>query len=378
MKWLNWRILISSLAIFIVVASIFYSRLLASQIADKERQVIEVWVEAHQLIAKASPETDITFASMILVRQHSIPVIETNEKDSITNYLNLDSSKANAEYLQSRLEEFKSNKPIITYLRADSTMYNKYYYGESLLLKEVKYYPFIQLFIVALFIVVTLIAIRNRHRAQQNQLWASMAKETAHQLGTPVSALHGWVEVLRELGSDPSMIREMEHDVARLKLVSDRFSKIGSTTSPEKRDLIKAIQQVVDYIQKRAPGKVQIHISTAEQELLVPLIDPLFEWVIENLLRNALDALDGEGKININIHLISEKVIIDVNDNGKGMSSHQARQIFDAGYTTKKRGWGVGLTLSKRIIEEYHKGKIIVQYAELEKGTTIRLEIPKS
>ncbi|MFM7769180.1 MAG: ATP-binding protein, partial [Bacteroidota bacterium] len=171
---------------------------------------------------------------------------------------------------------------------------------------------------------------------------------------------------------------EIENDVARLKLVSDRFSKIGSSTVAEKRDLIIAVKQVVDYIQKRAPGKVQIHISSAEEKILVPLIDPLFEWVIENLLRNALDSLDGKGEINIYIKLLSAKVSIDVKDNGRGMTTNQVSQIFDAGYTTKKRGWGVGLTLSKRIIEEYHNGKIMVQYVELGKGTTIRLELPRT
>lgn len=376
MKWLNWRILTSVLAILIVVATIFYSQYLSAQIAENERQIVEVWAEAHRFIAKASPETDITFASMILAEQHSIPVIETNEKDSITNYLNLDSAKVDLDYLRSKLNEFSSRKPIVTYLSNDSTIYNKYYYGESLLLKEVIYYPYIQLFIVALFVIVILYTIRSHHKAQQNQLWASIAKETAHQLGTPVSALHGWVEVLRESETDPDMISELENDVARLKLVSDRFSKIGSSTLPEKRDVVASVQQVVNYIQKRAPAKVSINISMDETEIMVPLIDPLFEWVVENLLRNALDALDGEGMIRIRIKKLTEKVIIDVEDNGRGMLPLQATKIFNPGFTTKKRGWGVGLTLAKRIIEEYHKGKLWLYHTELQGGTIFRMELP--
>lgn len=376
MKWLNWQILLSSLAIIIVVATIFYSRHLAAQIADNERQVVEVWAEAHRFIAKSSPETDITFATMILAGRHSIPVIETNEKDSITNFLNLDSSKTDPSYLRTKLREFSARSPIITYLSNDSTIYNKYYFGESLLLKEVLYYPYIQLFIVSLFLLITFVMMRTRHKAQQNQLWASMAKETAHQLGTPVSALHGWVEVLRESDTDPDLTNELEKDVARLKLVSDRFSKIGSSSIPTKRDVIAAVNQVVEYIQKRAPSKVFINVFSSENKIETPLIDPLFEWVIENLLRNSLDSLNGEGIIHLRIMKQLEKVIIEVEDTGKGMTHQQVNKIFDAGFTTKKRGWGVGLTLSKRIIEDYHNGKLYIVSSELNKGTIIRLELP--
>ena len=375
MKWLNWRVLISTLAIIIVVATIFYSRYLAAQIAQNERKVVEVWAEAHRFIAKATPETDITFASMILTEQPTIPVIETNERDSITNFLNIDSVKATDQFLKKQLAEFSVRKPIITYLSADSTVFNKYYYGESLLLKEVVYYPYIQLFIVALFLLLTLISIRTRNKAEQDKIWASMAKETAHQLGTPVTALQGWVEVLRETNIDPDMLSEIEKDVERLKLVSERFSKIGSVSAPELRSLNKTIVQVVDYIQKRAPARVNIEIEPTPEEIFAPLVYPLFEWVIENLLRNALDALDGDGLIQLKMVKLSQKVIIDIKDTGKGMTAKMVNKIFEPGVTTKKRGWGVGLTLSKRIIEEYQHGKIYVLSSEIGKGTTFRIEI---
>lgn len=376
MKWLNWRIFISSLAILIVVATIFYSRYLANQIAQNEREKIEIWAEAHRFIANATPETDITFASLILADQPTIPVIETNERDSITNFLNIDSAKANKAFLEKQLNEFRTRKPIITYLHNDSSVYNKYYYGESLLLKEVIYYPYVQLFIVALFILLTLISVRTRNKAEKDKIWASMAKETAHQLGTPVSALHGWVEVLRDTNIDPNMLREIEKDVERLQLVSERFSKIGTTSTPENRNLHQTLAQVVAYVQKRAPAKVILELDNEDKDLEVPLVHPLFEWVIENLLRNALDALDGEGKIGIKTKTATDTVIIDILDTGKGMSAQQASKIFDAGFTSKKRGWGVGLTLSKRIIEAYHQGRLFVLTSELGKGTTIRIEIP--
>lgn len=375
MKGINWRIGLSVLAISIVVATLFYSRFLARQIATNERKTIEVWAEAHRFIARASNETDITFASLILADQQAIPVIETNEKDSITNYLHLDSARVASDpaYLPRKLNEFSKRTPIITHLSDDSTVYNKYYYGESRLLQQVVYYPYVQLIIVALFVMVTLNAVRTRHKAIQDQLWAGMAKETAHQLGTPVMALHGWVEMLRENGADATMVDEMEKDVTRLKLVSDRFSKIGSTPVLEKRDIVAAVQQVVEYIRKRAPVKVSIQVVSAIPSLPVPLSYPLFEWVIENLLRNALDAVDGQGNISVELSLLSEKVIILVKDDGKGMTSAQASRIFQPGYTTRRRGWGLGLTLSKRIIEEYHGGKLKVLSTEPGVGTVFQI-----
>jgi signal transduction histidine kinase len=234
----NWRTILTIIAVIIVIATIFYSRYLANKISLDERQRVESWAEAQRFIAQAGPEQNILFATIVISGQQTIPVIETDEHDSITSFHNLDSSDVRSSngYLAGRLREYKKNQPIITYLSSDSSKYNKYYYGESLLLKEIRYYPFVQLVIVALFILLALATLNARHKSIQNQLWAGMAKETAHQLGTPVSALQGWIEMLKETYSDPSMVVEMEKDVNRLKLVSDRFSKIGSTpaTRPEK------------------------------------------------------------------------------------------------------------------------------------------------
>jgi signal transduction histidine kinase len=376
----NWRTLLTIVAVVIVIATIFYSRYLANKISGDERQKVEAWAESQRFIAEAGPDEDILFATVVIAGQQTIPVIETNENDSITNYHNLDSSDviSNQNYLSRKLIEFKANQPIVTYLSSDSTKFNKYYYGESLLLKEVRYYPFIQLLIVALFILLALTALNARHRSIQNQLWAGMAKETAHQLGTPVSALQGWVEMFKETYPEATMVNEMEKDVDRLKLVSDRFSKIGSTPRLEQRNLVDTVRQVMNYVKKRAPDKIQFNLYAENMDnLMVPLATPLFDWVIENILKNALDAMEGKGFIKVTIQEQSSKVTIDITDSGKGMLPSHLRKVFNPGFTTKKRGWGLGLTLSKRIIEQYQKGELFIKFSEPTKGTTFRIIIPK-
>jgi signal transduction histidine kinase len=246
------------------------------------------------------------------------------------------------------------------------------------LLDEVRYYPLVQLFIVAFFIFFALYSITIRNKATQNQLWAGMAKETAHQLGTPVSSLEGWVEMLRASNTDPRTVQEMQKDVDRLKLVSDRFGKIGSKPHLELMDLIRQIQTMVDYIKKRATGKVQFVFQVKDQEHIPVLISgPLFDWVIENLLKNALDAIEGKGSITVAIRELEKEVMIDITDTGKGIAKKNIQKVFKPGFTTKKRGWGLGLSLSKRIIEQYHKGELFVRQSELGKGTTFRIVLKK-
>jgi signal transduction histidine kinase len=376
-QWLNWRNLLALAAIAIVIATIFYSRFLAGKIAAEERQKVEYWAEAQRFIANAPAEQDILFATLIMAGQNSIPVIETDEKDSITNFHNIDSAVVANEpgYLPAKLRSFQSGRPpIITYLGSDNKRFNKYYHGESTFLKQVRYYPLVQLLIVALFIVITLLAISTRHRAAQNQLWAGMAKETAHQLGTPLSALEGWVEMLRENPQDMTMLSEMEKDIARLKLVSDRFSKIGSKPQLEPHDLVQTVQQVVEYIKKRAPGKVQFQVIPENPgPIIFQISAPLFEWVVENILKNALDAMEGKGTIAVRLGSHGARAFIDISDTGKGISPANIHRVFHPGFSTKKRGWGLGLTLSRRIIEQYHGGELFVKHSEPGKGTTFRI-----
>jgi signal transduction histidine kinase len=377
----NWRAGLAFIAILIVTGTIFYSRYLARKIASQERLKVEQWVEASKSVL--DPKNTDTELSLRIVRDNTdIPIIETNEKDSITAYQNLDSIRAKTEknYLPGKLRSFKSiNKDPVLYVDPiDSTKINRYYYGHTRLLNEVRYYPLVQLFIVGLFIILTIVALRSSYRSVQNQLWAGMAKETAHQLGTPVSSLEGWVEMMKEKPENVKLVQELQKDVSRLRLVSDRFGKIGSIPHLERLNIIEQINNMVDYIKKRAAGKVSFVINThGEQQINAMVSGPLFDWVIENLLKNSLDAMEGKGTITIDIQNSKETVIIDVTDTGKGISRQNISKVFKPGFTTKRRGWGLGLTLSKRIIDRYHRGQLFVKSSEAGKGTTFRIVLKK-
>lgn len=374
----NWRSLLALVAISIVTGTIFYSRYLASKIAKEERQKVEQWVEAGQFILNAKENSDTKLASLILVQNRSIPIIQTNEKDSITEFVNLDSAEAlNHSFVEKKFREFKSqNQPIIWADPGDSSRLNRYYYGESKLLKEIRYYPIIQLIIVGLFIIITLLALRSSYRSTQNQVWAGMAKETAHQLGTPVSSLAGWVEMLKENPENEMIVADLQKDVDRLQLVTDRFGKIGSTPNLEKRNIVAQVSTMMDYMRKRTTGKINFILNTqGKNEIEAKVSPPLFDWVIENLLKNALDAMEGKGNIIVDIFDGDKKTIIDVIDTGKGISKQNFDRVFKPGFTTKKRGWGLGLSLSRRIIGQFHKGRIYVKQSEPGKGTTFRIEL---
>ena len=376
----NWRTGLAIIAISIVTGTIFYSRYLARKIARDEKEKVEQWVEASNSLFDPSI-TDTRLPYKIISDNDDIPIIWTNEKDSIIDHKNLDSVKAlNPSYVEKKMKDFKLQNPAIEWIDPrDPTKRNRYYYGESKLLKEVRYYPLVQLFIVGLFIIVTLLALRSSYRSVQNQVWAGMAKETAHQLGTPVSSLEGWVEMMKEKPeTHKKIVQELEKDVSRLRLVSDRFGKIGSSPQLEELDVVKQITNMVDYIRKRSPGSVSFSINTHGAKVIPVMISaPLFDWVIENLLKNALDAMEGKGAINISIQNADKSVTIDVTDTGKGISSQHINQVFNPGFTTKKRGWGLGLSLSRRIIEQYHKGQIFVKQSEVGKGTTFRIILKK-
>lgn len=374
--WLNWRTGLAIIAIAIVTGTVFYSRFLARKIANEEREKVQLWVEASKAVLN-NPDMDLTLPNLIRNEQRSIPIIETNEKDSIISFINLDSASAanDPAYLSKQLRKFKGeNQPLVIVLSENPYAANKYYYGHTTLLDQVRYYPLVQLLIVGLFIVITITALTTSFRSTQNQLWAGMAKETAHQLGTPITSLQGWVEMQKENNPSDAIVTEMEKDVNRLKLVSERFSKIGSAPSLEERNIIEQVQTMVDYIRKRASGKVQFALETHGAASIPVKISPaLFDWVMENLLKNALDAMEGKGKITVDIQQFSNQVQIDVTDTGKGISRQHIAKVFNPGFTTKKRGWGLGLSLSKRIVEQFHKGQLYVKQSELEKGTTFRI-----
>jgi signal transduction histidine kinase len=373
----NWRWLLALLGIAIICGTIYYSHYLAQKIRREEQQKIEQWLAA----SKAILNPDLTLPNLIRNEQHSIPIIETNENDSITSYFNIDSLKVDRDptYLSKQLEIYRSQNPPLEIKWSDSPYTaNRYYYGHTALLDQVRYYPLIQLLLVAVLIFFIVYSITSHNRAIQNQVWAGMAKETAHQLGTPLSSLQGWIEMLKEQGLPVETLSELQKDVNRLKLVSDRFSKIGSIPSLEKSDLVVQVQQMLDYMRKRTTSKVQFSLDTEGKDQIEARISPpLFDWVIENLLKNALDAMEGRGQIDIKMKEEPQQVIIDVIDTGKGIAAGNIRRVFDPGFTTKKRGWGLGLSLSKRIIETYHKGELFVKQSEPGKGTTFRILLPK-
>jgi signal transduction histidine kinase len=373
----NWRWLLALLGIAIVCGTIFYSQYLAQKIRREEQQKIEQWLAA----SKAILNPDLTLPNLIRNEQHSIPIIETNENDSITSFFNLDSLQIanDKNYLSRQLAIFRSQNPPLEIKWSDSPYTaNRYYYGHTALLDQVRYFPLIQLLLVAVLIFFIVYSITSHNRATQNQVWAGMAKETAHQLGTPLSSLQGWIEMLKEQGLSVETVAELQKDVDRLKLVSDRFSKIGSIPHLEKSDLIWQIQQMLDYMRRRTTSKVQFNFETNGQDHIEGHISPpLFDWVIENLLKNALDAMEGKGTIDVKIKDETHQVIIDLTDSGKGISPGNVRRVFDPGFTTKKRGWGLGLSLSKRIMETYHKGELYVKQSDVGKGTTFRIILPK-
>ena len=378
-QFFNWRSALAVAAIAIVIGTIFYSRYLGNKIARDERQKVELWIEAGQFVFNSPADADTRLASAIITHNSDIPIIETNDKDSITAFINLDSTRVahNRDYLSDQLKTFKSQHEAIAYQDPGSGRRNFYYYGDSRLLREVRYYPLVQLLVVALFISIILYSVSLRNRATQDQVWAGMAKETAHQLGTPLTSLEAWVEMMKEDPGNVRIVGEMEKDVGRLKLVSDRFSKIGSTPQLEETNLVPHIEQMVEYVRKRAPGSVHFSVQYTSDQIPASISPPLFDWVVENLLKNALDAMEGKGDIKVDIQEAPQQVSIDVSDTGKGISPVNLSKVFKPGFTTKKRGWGLGLSLSKRIIEQYHKGHLYVRHSELGKGTTFRIVLKR-
>lgn len=378
----NWRTILSAIAIIIVSGTIFYSNYLSGKIAADERKKVNVWAESLKTRSTTSDESALNLTNLIASENNDIPIIETDEKNNPTgNYLNIsaDLIKEDSNYLNKKVEEFKKqHKCIKVEINKSPLLYNNYYYGDSNLLKEVRYYPIVQLIIVALFIFITLITISIRNKSTQNQVWAGMAKETAHQLGTPITSLEGWVEMMKDRPGNEKIAGEIAKDVERLKLVSDRFGKIGSKPYLEKINVVEQLQNMMHYIRKRSTDKVNFTLDAkGEKEVLASINAPLFDWVIENILKNALDAMEGQGHITTTVTKNPKDVCIDISDTGKGISKKHIRQVFKPGFTTKKRGWGLGLSLSKRIIEYYHKGELFVKTSEPGKGSTFRIILKK-
>ncbi len=380
MKQYKWSGLLVFIAILFVCATIFYSTYVAGKIAKTEKKYVREWIQAQQTILSSKDSSNLNLATQISADNEDIPIIETNEKGVPTgNALNLDTASIASDslYLKNKLSDFKkySREPIVVVISDSPYVANHYYYGPSQLLREVEWYPYIQLLIVALFVFIAVSSLRSRYKNEQDKLWLGMAKETAHQLGTPVSSLQGWITLLKEKETKDPIVFEIEKDIERLQLISDRFGKIGSAPQLSRSNPFTEIERMVAYMKLRSSKQVVFECNLPA-EVFVMLSAPLFDWVLENLIKNALDATDGAGKITILAMVQNKEVSITITDTGKGMDSETANQIFEPGYTTKKRGWGLGLPLSKRIMEGYHQGKLFIKQTEPGKGTTFCLQLP--
>ncbi|MGN7822460.1 sensor histidine kinase [Chitinophaga sp. 22536] len=379
-QYIGWKFVLASIAVLIIVTTIWFVSNLTKKIQDEERKKVATWVEANRELLKSAPDANLNLATEIVTTNTTIPLILTDEQGHILDSRNIDSIRIaqNPAYLQEQLLIFKKqHPPFIMEVDARHKLYNFIYYGDSLILKQIRYYPYIQLGVVTLFIALVLFALSSTNRATQNQVWVGLAKETAHQLGTPLSSMEAWLEILRENEANTMMVTELAKDVDRLKLITDRFSKIGSVPKLEERNVLEQIESMTAYIRKRAPQKVRFTVHSTEKELPVMISPPLFDWVVENLLKNALDAMEGSGRIDINIENHPTFVTIDIADTGKGIPKMHFEKVFKPGFSTKKRGWGLGLSLAKRIIEEYHKGRLFVKSSEINKGTTFRILLRK-
>ena len=378
---IRWNLWAGLIALIIILSSSVYSHYLSKQIAEEERSMVNTWVEAEQTILKSKDTFNLNLASKITSENTRIPIIETNELDEPTgNWINLDSNKKQTtnDWLKKQVNIWKNSNrsPIVVVLSDSPYIANKYYYGESLIARQIRWFPLIQLLVVSIFIAYLFSTQYYKYKNSQNQLWVGMAKETAHQLGTPLTSLQGWMEILKEKSIADDVLLEIQKDVERLQLVSDRFGKIGSQPQLEKTSITDLTLRMIDYMKKRTSQQTQFSVHAPEQKLFAETSPPLIEWVIENICKNALDSMEGKGSIEVTICEHNENIHIDIKDSGKGMSPQIASQIFRPGFTTKKRGWGIGLTLSKRIMEEYHSGKLQVLHTELNKGTTFRLSLP--
>jgi hypothetical protein len=361
------------LAIGIVSVSTLFTNRLANSLALEERKKVEIWAEAIRQSNLADENTNLDLIIKIIEGNTTIPIIYTDANNQVIFTRNLDEPKANiSDFYKTEIAKFKEKKTPIELKFDGSKQY--LYYDDSLFLKQLYYFPYVQFAIIITFILVAFFAFSGTKKAEQNQVWVGLSKETAHQLGTPISSLLAWVDLLRMRHQNDNLIGEMEKDVNRLRIIAERFSKIGSKPDLQIVSLNETLLNAVQYMSKRSSQKVAIQCHFPENEqVFIKLNVPLFEWVIENLCKNAIDAMDGIGKIDININQKTDDIYIDVKDTGKGIDRRKFKMVFTPGFTTKKRGWGLGLSLAKRIIEEYHGGKIFVKQSELNVGTVFRI-----
>lgn len=374
----RWKLLLFIFAVIIGLTSLRYTNQLVRKMSREERKKAEMLAEAwKQIINAEANDPNLNFYTRVIADNETVPVIVVDSMNNILFTRNLDSVKQkNPQYLVRKLQQMKANSgPIIITLSPVEKQF--LYYNQSIILTQLAYYPYIQFGIIFMFILVAYFAFNTSMKFEQNQVWVGLSKETAHQLGTPISSLMAWVEMMKIRKGDGEMLVELEKDVNRLEKITERFSKIGSKPALVKDNVITVILTAVNYLRSRSSGKIRINLNLPAYEVIVPLNAALFEWVIENLCKNAIDALNGQGQIEIALTDFTQVIYIDIRDTGKGIPKSMFKTIFKPGFTTKKKGWGLGLSLAKRIVEAYHDGKIFVHQSELNKGSVIRIVLKK-
>ena len=377
------KIILVVAAVLIAVASLFVSHYLVRDLSIEERHKMEVWAEAMRSLSNADENTDLNLVLKVIDENNTIPVIVLDRNDSATTFRNI--KLEGADFADSMHNATKLGKSMLQagnaikiYLSDEGKGdFINVCYDDSVMIKRLSKWPYVQLGIVMVFVVIAIFALLTSKRAEQNKVWVGLSKETAHQLGTPISSLMAWTEILKETYPDDDLLPEMDKDVRRLQLIADRFSKIGSLPELVPSSLTEVMAHVVDYMNRRTSAKVRMLTDFPAEDVIVDVNASLFEWVIENLCKNAVDAMEGKGTITLRIAQDENKAVVEVEDTGKGIRKKDIRNVFTPGFTTKKRGWGLGLSLAKRIVEEYHKGRIFVKNSELGKGTTFRIELRK-
>ena len=381
------------LSVVVVSVFLFYSDSLVKDLSQQERERMQIWADAtRELVNPVNPDSqsgsNVDFLLSIIERNRTIPVLLTDETGEIImqrnfslpeppDSLSLSLSDVNRSFLDKKLDELR-NSPNVIEIDMGEAGKQWLYYEDSKVLRSLGFYPYVQLLVLLAFVLIVYYAVSSTKRAEQNKVWVGLSKETAHQLGTPISSLMAWMELLEESGVSPETVAEMNKDVKRLSTIASRFSKIGSRPSMEIYDINEIVSHASDYMSSRISRRIRLTLMPWHEPLIVTLSPPLTEWVMENLIKNAVDAMEGSGKIDIAIRPEKNKAIIEISDTGKGIARKNQKAIFNPGFTTKSRGWGLGLTLTKRIIEEYHGGLIYVKKSEIGVGTTFAIELPMS
>ena len=375
MKWFNnfrnAKYALIAVAAVIAIVSLLVSNFMVEDLKQEEGRRMMVWASAMSSLINADVDEDVSLEEEILSSNKTIPVVMVDEGGVILSYNNIQESELEERAAQMQVSGKRIEVPLgdgeICYIC----------YDDSDILLQLAYYPYIQLAVVVVFFIICFVAVVNSKRAEQNRVWVGLSKETAHQLGTPISSLMAWVEVLKSKYPEDDLLPEMEHDVERLQMVAERFSKIGSKSDPVVADVNSVIEKAVGYMKRRSPAKVQYELVRTGGPVVAPLNIPVLEWVVENLCKNGIDAMSGNGTITVVVAESAGKVVVDVADTGKGIAKSQWDDVFKPGFTTKPRGWGLGLSLAKRIVEEFHKGRIYVKKSLPGVGTTFRIELKK-